>query len=120
MQIGPKLSVLVLGALPAVVLGVLAWAPSSSAREPIELFRETFRCVSCHSVKAEALEAKTKSEKIRGRDLSGYKPRAGVDIVGFLRKKTRKAGELHSVGFKGTDEELQAILDWLGSLEARG
>ena len=41
----------------------------------------------------------------------------GADLGGAVGGEF---GSTHSKPFKGTDEELQTILDWLGSLEAQG
>lgn len=72
------------------------------------------RCNLCHSVSSAGIKAKAKSESMRGPDLTG----ASADkdpawLAGYLRQKVRKDGELHKRGFKGSDEELQALVDWL-------
>lgn len=84
-----------------------------------EAFTTTHKCNMCHSVPAAEIESKTKSEKMKGPDLGG---KIEVDFEAFAAY-VRKAGDLdgknHKKEFKGTDEELQAIIDWLGSLEAQ-
>jgi Cytochrome c len=83
------------------------------------LFVETHKCNLCHSVSAADIEAKTKSDKMQGPDLSGLKTdKNRAEIVAFVKKESDMDGASHKKEFKGTDEELNAILDWLGSLEA--
>jgi cytochrome c551/c552 len=72
------------------------------------------KCNLCHSVSTQGIEAKTTSEKLKGPDLVGladkYKPKW---ISLYLKKKVKKNGKFHKRSFKGTDEELQALVDWL-------
>ncbi len=115
-----KLSTALLMAAAAVAILALA-APVTLAEDTGDakaLFVETHKCNMCHGVAAEGIEAKTKSEKMKGEDLSGYKSdKELADLAAFMRKESE--GDQHKKGFKGTDEELQTILDWLGSLEAQ-
>ncbi|MGE0640667.1 MAG: cytochrome c [Thermoanaerobaculia bacterium] len=72
------------------------------------------KCNTCHSISTQGIEATTKSEKMKGPDL--------VDVVqahekswiaDFLHKKVDLEGKKHAKEFKGTDEELNALIDWL-------
>lgn len=74
---------------------------------------EAEKCGLCHGVQAASIEAKTTSDKLKGPDLSGYKAEEGFDIRGYLHKEVEKDGAAHRREFKGTDEELQALLRWL-------
>lgn len=74
---------------------------------------EAEKCSLCHSVEAADIQAKTTSDKLKGPDLSGFEPEEGFDVKKFLHKEAEKNGEVHRREFKGTDEELQALLDWL-------
>lgn len=80
-----------------------------------ELFVETHRCVRCHSVAAEGLEAT--SEKMKSKDLSGYTTEDVAALARFIRKEEDRGDVKHKKTFEGTDEELEAVLAWLGSLE---
>ena len=82
------------------------------------LFVDTHKCNMCHAVPAAGIEAKTKSESMKGADLGGQVDVELATLAAFLRKETERDGKEHKKEFKGTDEELQSILDWLGSLEA--
>ena len=84
------------------------------------LFEEKFKCNVCHDVKSAEIEATTKSEKMKGPDLSGYSTdKSLAEVAAYVRKEAEIDGKTHKKPFKGTDEELQTILDWLGSLEAQ-
>lgn len=116
-----RLSTALLAAAAAVAILALAVPPATSAGEEADakaLFVETHKCNMCHGVAAAGIEAKTTSDKMKGPDLSGFKSDKDLaELAAFMRKENE--GEQHKKGFKGTDEELQAILDWLGSLEAQ-
>ncbi len=80
----------------------------------------THACNMCHSAAAAGIEAKTKAEKLKGPDLSGYETKHSfVEIAAFAKGEQERDGKKHKKPFKGSDEELQAIIDWLGSLEAQ-
>ncbi len=108
----------------AAAVAILALAvPTTLAEEggdAEELFVETHKCQMCHGVAAVEIEAKTSSDKMKGPDLSGYTSDKDLaEIAAYARKEADIDGKQHKKGFKGTDEELQTILDWLGSLEAQ-
>lgn len=83
------------------------------------LFETTHKCNMCHAVPAAGIEAKTKSESMKGGDLGGKIEAEFAEIAAYVRKESELDGKSHKKPFKGTDEELQAIVDWLGSLEAQ-
>ncbi len=95
-------------------------APAALAKDGQEVFMGE-KCNMCHGVAAADIEAKTSSEKMLGPDLSGYQ--ASVDfatLAAYLRKEGELESGKHKGNFKGTDEELKAMVDWLASLEASG
>jgi mono/diheme cytochrome c family protein len=83
------------------------------------LFTDTHNCGMCHAVPAAEIESKTKSEKMKGPELGGKVEAEFDKLAAYMRKAGELDGESHKKEFKGTDEELQAIIDWLGSLEAK-
>ncbi|MCP4200585.1 MAG: hypothetical protein GY769_01460 [bacterium] len=100
----------------------LVIAPTGVAAEDMDgkaLFTETHKCNMCHAVPAADIEAKTTSEKMKGGDLGGKVEGELAEIAAYVRKEADMDGKQHKKPFKGTDEELQAIIDWLGSLEAQ-
>ena len=70
------------------------------------------KCGNCHSIASAGIEAKAKSERMRGPDLGGSKMSA-KEMAGYLKKETSLDGNKHKIAFKGSDEELQALIDWL-------
>ena len=72
------------------------------------------KCNLCHSVSSADIEATTKSEKVRGPDLTGVAERHESDfIVDYLRQDVELDGKKHKKAFKGSDEEIGALIDWL-------
>jgi mono/diheme cytochrome c family protein len=75
------------------------------------------KCNMCHSVSSAGIEAKVKSEKMRGPDLDGCcKDKDAAWITQFLKKEVDLDGAKHKGTFKGTDEELKALVAWIKSL----
>ena len=108
------LSVFVLATL--FVLGsLLGPAPVVIAQDAIDgkAVFEAEQCSLCHSVQAAGVQAKTTSDKLKGPDLSGYEPEAGFNVKAYLHKQAEKDGASHRREFKGSDEELEALLAWL-------
>jgi hypothetical protein len=71
----------------------------------------------CHSVDSQSI-AKT-SKTMKGPDLSNA---AGLVesadwAKSFLKREVKKDDKNHQREFKGTDEELNAIVDWLMTLK---
>ncbi len=72
------------------------------------------KCNLCHSVSSAGIEATTKSEKMKGPDLTGRAAkRDAKKISDYLRKKIEIVGKKHGKEFTGGDEELAALIAWL-------
>ena len=72
------------------------------------------KCGMCHSVSSAQIQAKITTGKSAGGDLSGVSAKHDSPwIAKFLRGKEKLDGQPHRTSFKGTDEELQALVDWL-------
>ena len=85
------------------------------------IFINQQKCNLCHSVSTQGIEAKTKSDKLKGPDLIGLADKYKAEWIGrYLKKKVDKNGKYHTKSFKGTDEELQALVDWLLEQKAEG
>lgn len=75
------------------------------------------KCNMCHGVASAGIEAKAKSEKMKGPDLDGCCADEDAAALGaFLKKETEVDGAKHKGSFKGSDEELAALIDWLKEL----
>lgn len=105
---------------PFALLAIVAIAaPASLAAQeeadPQAMFVDEHKCNVCHAVAA--VEIEHKSEKTAGPDLGGYTTDDVESLARFLRKEEARNDEDHKKTFKGSDEDLQAILDWLATLE---
>jgi cytochrome c5 len=75
---------------------------------------EANKCNMCHAVKAAGIEAKVKSEKMQGPDLGGVGSRHEADwIVQYVKKEAQKEDKDHKGTFKGSDDDLKAMITWL-------
>ncbi|MCS7311390.1 MAG: cytochrome c [Acidobacteria bacterium] len=109
-------------AVLVVGLGEAATAQEKAASGK-ELFTK-YKCTMCHSVKAEGIEAKKAAEggeEAKGTDLSdvGAKVQSAQWIQDYLLKKVDKDGKKHKTVFKGTEEELKTLAEWLFSLKGK-
>ncbi|MBI2890306.1 MAG: c-type cytochrome [Nitrospirae bacterium] len=113
----------VIAVLIAFALVSPAWMASARADAGKDLFLKG-KCDGCHSVKAEKIEkqiSKKTGKTKKGPDLSGV----GLDhdaawIVKWLKKEQKKDSRYkkgtevkHKKKFKGTEEELKGLADWL-------
>ncbi|HEX4954566.1 MAG TPA: cytochrome c [Thermoanaerobaculia bacterium] len=72
------------------------------------------KCNLCHSVSSVGITATSKSEKTAGPDLTTVaKPHDAAFMKDFLLKKVDLNGKKHLKEFKGTDEELTALIAWV-------
>jgi hypothetical protein len=95
------------------VVAALACAGSAAAADGKELFLAQ-KCNMCHAVSSAGIEATTKSESMKGPDLTTVAqlldPAWTAD---YIKKKVDKNGKKHTKEFKGTDEELATLITWL-------
>lgn len=116
----PLVATAALPVLGAPLVTARAGGPSSVAAEtpPGQRLFLAEKCNTCHAIEALGIEAKTKSETLRGPDLStvGSRHSAG-ELAAYLARETTIGGEKHKKEFKGSDEELQALARWLATLE---
>ncbi len=69
-------------------------------------------CVTCHSVPSAGLTARV--EKMKASDLVDLGERYEAEWVAkYIRGTEKLDGMSHRKPFKGSDEELQALVDWL-------
>jgi cytochrome c len=101
------------------VFGMIAMTVSAGEEETSsghQLYLE-MKCNMCHAVSTAGIEAKTTSEKMLGPDLVGLAEHKSLTDAGAIMEYVKQESELdgaeHKKGFKGTDEELQALVDWL-------
>ncbi len=75
------------------------------------------KCNTCHSV--DSAEIAKKSKKMKGTDLSdaGAQVESAEWVKGFLLKEQENDGKKHKKSWKGTDEQLDAIIEWIMGLK---
>lgn len=106
-------------ALVAVASLTPGVAPAYAEDDPGQAAFMAQKCNTCHSVEAVGIEAKVKSEKMKGPDLSKVATRHDAEwIAQYIKKEVDLDGKKHTKGFTGSDEELQAIIDWFEKLAA--
>lgn len=108
--------------LQATLVAVVAsWtvlvSTGAAAADGKALFVEN-KCNTCHSVDSQSIE-KT-SEKMKGPDLSNAASllESAEWAKSFIKREAKKDGKSHVRPFRGSDEDLEAIVDWLMTLEA--
>jgi cytochrome c5 len=74
------------------------------------------KCNLCHSISVAGIEATTKSEKMKGPDLTGKVAEQGVEwTLKFLHKEVDLDGKKHGKELKLTPEETKTLVDWLAA-----
>lgn len=72
------------------------------------------KCNLCHGVEAADIAATTKSDKVKGPDLSEVAEQRDDEwLADYLRKEEAIDGKQHVKAFTGSDEELGAVIAWL-------
>ena len=86
------------------------------AQDPGEAAYTEAGCARCHAVEARDIES-TVSERLRGRDLGAV----GADhdapwVVAVVKREIEVDGRPHRAPFRGSDEQLAALAEWLVGL----
>jgi cytochrome c2 len=83
-----------------------------------KLFVDQYKCNMCHSVSSAGIEAKAKSEKMRGPDLTGVVAEKGAEwATKFIKREVKLDDNEHKKQWKGSDDDLKTIVDWLATQE---
>ena len=105
--------------LVALLAVLAAWlVPGSlAAQEPAgkTAFLEN-KCNVCHTIESQGIE---KTSKMAGPDLSdaGNMMESADWLKGFLLKENETDAGMHKKTWSGTDEQLEATIDWLMGLK---
>lgn len=116
----------------AVAFGALiasaAWAADAKGKE---VFTQ-YKCMACHSVKAQGIEKKSAAAAEEGAapaaegaaakkkppDLSGVgAERNAAWVTKWLMREEKLDGAAHKKKWRGTDAELKSVSDWLVTLK---
>ena len=78
------------------------------------------KCNLCHGVSSAGITATTKSEKMKGPDLTGLAVKRDARLLNdYLRKKAPINEKKHSKEFTRSDEEIGALIAWLQKQEKK-
>jgi hypothetical protein len=107
-------------ALAALGFGVAARGGDEAGRK---VFLDS-KCTRCHEISSQDIASTRDPEESEGKepvDLSdvGSKHDAAW-IQGFLEKREELDGHKHKKKFRGSEEELQALVSWLTTLRKPG
>jgi mono/diheme cytochrome c family protein len=107
--------------LAAFTLPMLAapQAAQAAADPPGKVVFMAQKCEMCHSIDSQQIARTTKSEKMAGPDLSNV---GGAHLAPWISQYLKKEvanseGKKHGKDWKGTDEELKQLADWLATLK---
>ena len=99
--------------LTLIAVVVLAARPASGGPDGKTVFLDK-KCNLCHSVEAAGIQRTSKSEKTKGPDLAGVAKKHDAEwIKRWVNKQEELNGKKHMAPFKGTPEELDALVAWL-------
>lgn len=108
----PAALVLVLTFVAA--LYALAGRPAAAAAPDGKALFLAQKCNLCHSVEPAGIARTSKSEKLKGPDLAGVAKRHDEAwIKRWLAKQEELNGKKHLGSFKGTPQEVDALVAWL-------
>jgi cytochrome c553 len=97
--------------------GLFAANSGNNPEEGKKLFTDA-KCQNCHSIESQNIEAKTKKKDTP--DLSNTGAKHDADFfMSYLTKKEAMGDKKHPVAFKGSDEDLKKLAEWLDSLEKK-
>lgn len=105
----------VVGLLVVVLVGL--GAPAIEAGDDGKAAFLENKCNTCHSIDSQ--EIAKKSEKMKGTDLSniGNQAESVEWLKGYIKKEIKKDDEAHKKTWKGSEEQLDAIVEWLMTLK---
>ncbi len=101
--------------LTVVLLYSVAFAtPVSSDPDGKKLFTEK-KCNSCHAIESQQI---TTTSKKKNPDLSDTGSKFKADFLEkYLKKEEAIKDKKHPANFKGTDDELKKLSEWLAGLK---
>jgi mono/diheme cytochrome c family protein len=109
-------SVTAVGLAAAAVLATLP-GPTALAADGAPDGKALFlaqKCNMCHAVSSAEITATTTNEKLKGPDLTSTAgKRDAAWLAKYLAKQEAIDGKKHSKEFKGSEADLNALIDWL-------
>jgi len=94
------------------ILAATITAQDKKAATGKDLFQNA-KCGMCHGIESEKLTTKGKAP-----DLSNVGAEKKADwITKYLKKEEKLNDKVHTIAFKGTDDELKTLSNWLATLK---
>ena len=108
-----KTTILLLSLLGLTYLGLGSAAPPPADDDGREIYINE-GCNECHGIEVAGIEPLRRRARRQGPDLSNLgAQRTGNWLGQYLKKEVELEGKAHKKKFKGSDEELQVLVDWL-------
>ncbi len=108
--------ILALGLMAGLIFGFSASIQAEeTAKDGKTIFTEA-KCINCHSVDSQSIEAKKKTDKTVDLSKSGEKNDAAF-IAKYMKKDAELNGKKHPVAFKGEDADFDVLTNWLAGLK---
>ena len=86
-----------------------------TAKDGKTLFVDS-KCINCHSVDSQTIEAKKKTDKTVDLSKTGESNTADF-LKKYLKKEETKNDKKHAVAFKGEDADFDILVNWLAGLK---
>ena len=103
--------------LAVLMLAVLYSGPAAAQSAKVLDGKQIFlaqKCNLCHGVSSAAITATTKSDKMKGPDLTNTASKRDAKVLNaYLRKTADINGKKHVKQFTGSDEEMGALIAWM-------
>ena len=113
--------VLFAGLLAGVSVGATNINQSAQGNDGKSIFVAS-KCQNCHSITSQGINrlAEPKAGEKVPSDLSSVGLRHKADWISkWLQKEEELEGKKHIKKFKGSDDDLETLSNWLGSLKAK-
>lgn len=95
-----------------------AAAPAAGSPDGKAIFLAQ-KCNLCHAISAAGIDSIVKAPAMRGPDLGGVVAGKGADwATKFLKHQVNLDGKPHKKEWTASDEDLQALVAWLGEQKA--
>ncbi|NJL28005.1 MAG: cytochrome c [Thermoanaerobaculia bacterium] len=105
---------LLIGAAALAIAAAWLAMPAAAAAKDGKAIFEGEKCNLCHSVPSAGIEATSKSDKMKGPELLVPNDAFTAEwLTKYIKKEVEHEGKTHKRDFKGTDEELKTLVDWL-------
>ena len=107
--------IIALSIMAGLMFGLSLSVQAEGAKDGKTIFADA-KCSDCHSVDAQSIEAKKKTDKTVDLSKAGEKNDAAF-ITKYLKKDAELNGKKHPVAFKGEAADLETLATWLAGLK---